>query len=167
MRFTMMRKVLLGVAAALAFAMNPAFIGCGGSSLSYTFGATEMSAAVAGTWTLTGKGKTHTFTLAPKTADVHGRAGAGFFTDAAACSQRTLIASASACVDSTDMPLLVTFPDGTIHTATGQLVVFGFDFAKALLHLTIDDIDVSVWITPDGTIERMPESAQLVHTRSP
>lgn len=163
-RFAMMRKIALGAAAAIAFAMNPAFVGCGGNDLSYSFGAKEMSAAVAGTWTLTGHGKTHTFTLAQKTANVNARATSAFFREAAACSHRTLVASAAACADSTDMPLLVTFADGTERMAQATLVVFGFTFTQGMLNLVIDGIDVTAWIKPDGTIERMSESATLVHT---
>lgn len=166
-RFTMMRKIVLGVAATVAFAMNPAFVGCGGTDLSYSFGAKEMSAAIAGTWTLTAQGRTHTFTLAQTTSDVQGRATPAFFSEAAACSHRTLVASAAACADSTDMPLLVRFADGSEHVARASFVVFGFTFTKGLLNLEIDGLGMTAWVTPDGTIEQMPATAHLVHTPAP
>ncbi|HEX4403687.1 MAG TPA: hypothetical protein VH560_02595, partial [Polyangia bacterium] len=58
-----------------------------------------------------------------------------------ACGNRTLVASASACIDSSSMPLAVTFVSGDASFATGPFsgtfIVESTTFTEGGLELTI------------------------------
>lgn len=159
-----MRKLAIGVAAALAFALNPAFVACGGKT--YNFTAKELNAAIAGTWKLTPRGseKALTFTLAQRKLPVEGRA-PSVFNEAAACGNRQLVATADACLDTTTMPLTVTFQGGTHKANKAEYVVTGYTFKSGNLRLEIDDLHVNAAVSPDGTVTYVQgDDFELVHT---
>ena len=112
-----MRRILPTVALAV-FLVNPGFA-CSDEP-AFTFGATEMRAAVAGDWSLTitpagGSALEVTIHLdqaaAPATTAVR-VPGASLVRAAHACGTRTLVKSADACIDRTEMPLAVDYVSG-------------------------------------------------------
>src|SRR5512140_605696 len=74
----------------------------------YDYGDTELRAAVEGTWqltTTTGRNLTFTIRQAKETERTH--ASRGLVQSAAACGHRTLVRSAEACMDVSEMPLVI------------------------------------------------------------
>jgi len=83
-------------------------------------------------------------------------AGRSLIRAAHACGSRTLVKSAGACIDSTSMPLAVTFISGdpslTDTPSSGRLTVFGTAFQSGDLELTIGPYQISAGVGPDGTV---------------
>ncbi|HEY5926576.1 MAG TPA: hypothetical protein VIV11_33040 [Kofleriaceae bacterium] len=71
---------------------------------------------------------------------------------AAACSNRTLVASAHACIDVTEVPLVLTALDGSTLEMTGNLRIMGTRFESAFAGLSLGDVSVSATITPSGVV---------------
>jgi hypothetical protein len=146
------------------FFLNPA-LGCGPAEPQFQYGAAEMRAAVEGDWsfTITPAGGTATqvtlhideATTAPD-AGVARAPGRGLVRAAYACGTRTLVKSAGACIDFTDMPLALTFVSGDATLGggplSGRLFVDGLIFTTGSLSLTIGPYDVESMIGPDGTL---------------
>ena len=149
------------------FFLNPA-VACLPAEPQFQYGAAEMRAAVAGDWsfTITPDGGTATqVTLsideaatAPD-AGVARAPGRGLLRAAYACGTRTLVKSAGACADVTQMPLELTFVSGDANLGgghlSGMLMVDSLNFttvAEGALSLTIGPYDIESMLGPDGTL---------------
>ena len=154
-----MRKLLWLVPVAFFF-LNPA-IACSDDP-DFQYGAPEMRAAVEGDWS---------FTITPDNGSavaltVHIQQGVAFSTAARnsgrsfvraayACGTRTLVKSAGACVDSTQMPLGVTFVTGDTTFAllalNGTFTVNGLTFVSGDLDLVLGPYQIKVQVNADGS----------------
>jgi hypothetical protein len=149
------------------FFLNPA-VACGPAEPEFQYGAAEMRAAVEGDWsfTFTPNGGTATqVTLHIEQAATAGDAGVarapkrGLLRAAYACGTRTLVKSAGACIDVTQMPLALTFVSGD--ATLGGSHLFGMltvnsliytSVAAGVLSLTIGPYDIESMLGPDGTL---------------
>lgn len=152
----------------LAFFLNPAFA-CGPADPEFQYGAAEMRAAAEGTWSFsflpTGETEARQVTVKVTqgsqqgAASLRSPAGPRLIRAAHACGTRTLLKSASACIDSTLMPLDVTFVGGDAAfekaEMSARLVVNGLTFtttAKGRISFKLGLYTVDGQITPDGTV---------------
>ncbi|HTA19176.1 MAG TPA: hypothetical protein VK989_07770 [Polyangia bacterium] len=160
-----MRRALWLVPVAIFF-LNPGFA-CGPPEPQYQYGAAEMRAAVEGSWSFTltpitaGASKTVTLRIAQSTTAPAQEArapGRAFVRAAYACGNRTLVASASACVDSSSMPLAITFVSGdaslTNGPFSGMFIIESTTFVDGRLDLTVGSYQLSMQVRADGTIEQ-------------
>jgi hypothetical protein len=80
-----------------------------------------------------------------------------FVRAAHACGTRTLIKSAGACIDVSDMPLTVTYVSGDASFSSagmsGNFSVYGLAFATGNLHLKLGAYQLMVLVHADGTFE--------------
>jgi hypothetical protein len=160
------------------FFLNPN-LGCGGPEFQY--GAAEMRAAIEGDWSLmiTPEGaprSTVTWHLEQGSEDKAQAArggGPGLVRSAHACGTRTLVQSAGACSDSSQMPLAVTMVSGdpsfTGEGASGMLSVLGLTFVFGEVELTLGDRRVHFTIDPDGIprdvrVSGLLGTAAITHT---
>ncbi len=149
-----MRRLAVLLFATAVFVLNPAFM-CSEDAPRYQYGAAELNAAIAGTWSATIDGKTHTFRLEQERSakpTQHSSASPSLVRAAAACGTRTLVASTSACVDSTEMPLTIIAVDGSAAPTRGLLLVHAPVFNEGHLHLSLASRTVTARIAPDGTL---------------
>src|SRR5262245_19841349 len=124
--FSSRSALFFGVA---AFLLNPAYA-CSSAEPEYQYGEAELRAAVAGEWSLTvsrssgtpleltlhlEQSMQPTASLAPAPSD------APLLRSAHACGTRTLLASAQACIDASEMPLAVSFVAGEPRFETASL----------------------------------------------
>jgi hypothetical protein len=137
-----------------AFLLNPAACSAPAES-QYQYGAEELRAALEGTWNIairTDGGSSAALTVeleqgrssqhAAK-SDSRGWTGSGapsFVRVAHACGTRTLIATASACIDSTEMPLAVTFQAGDRRLGDAVLWEDGGDSSSLEGHFRVDSL---------------------------
>jgi hypothetical protein len=156
-----MRKLSWLFLAAFFF-LNPGFA-CGPGEAEYQYGAAEMRAAIEGDWALTIMPTSDTATELQVTIKQATSAAASaslapelaFVRPAHACGDRTLLASANACISTTTMPLAVSVsPGGTAisGTLTGTFSVLGTTFGQGHLTLTLGERNVSATLAPDGTV---------------
>jgi hypothetical protein len=126
----------------------------------FAFDDVDMRIAVEGSWELTLARNTQTRTLhfsvvqATQQVERVGR-GRDLVRPANACSQRTLVRSAAACLDTTTMPLEIVALDPEGVAIDGELHVFGHRWEHGRFALAIGDIFVDAEITPQGRIERV------------
>jgi hypothetical protein len=175
-------RSLLWLAPLAFFFINPSF-GCGTDAPQFQYGAAEMQAAIAGTWTftITPSGGTATeVTLQLDEADTAPGATAqvsrrSLIRAAHACGTRTLVKSAGACMDESSMPLAITFVSGDPSLMTAQLVgsfiVPGTTFQLGMLNLMLGPYSITATVSPDGTVTNPDLRVQgtlgtLVITRS-
>ena len=171
-----MRRLALLPAFAV-FILNPS--ACSqASDPQFQYGAEELRAAVEGTWDLTLKTDSGaTATLALKFAQSasagpasgargDGVRGPALLREAHACGTRTLIASAAACVDLSEMPLDVAFESGDTAldgaviwdeargrtSLGGYLRVYSLVFTQGELNLSLGDVRITAQILEDGTV---------------
>jgi len=151
----------------LAFFLNPGFA-CGPAEPEFQYGVEEMRAAVEGTWSVSfvpaGEREERQVTVkvtqgSQAVAAVTPARARRLIRPAHACGSRTLVKSASACLDSTYMPLEVTFVAGDAAFATaamsGSLTVLGTTFteaAAALIVIRLGGYTLSGQITPHGMV---------------
>jgi hypothetical protein len=158
-----MRNLLWLVPVAFFF-LNPN-VGCASpDEPQFQYGAAEMVAAIAGTWTftITPNGGTATpVTVQLDEADnVPGAtaqaSGRSLIRAAHACGSRTLVKSAGACTDFTSMPLAITFVSGdpSLMNAplSGGFIVSGTTFQAGQLEVIIGSYQISAVVLPDGTV---------------
>jgi hypothetical protein len=75
-----------------------------------------------------------------------------------ACGSRTLVRSVGACMDSSVMPLAVTYVSGDASFASaplsGTFEVLGttFQISNSFLRLSLGDFDIEAQLGPDGAI---------------
>jgi hypothetical protein len=163
-----MRRLALALPLAVFF-LDPSFA-CGPSSGSeYRFDATEMRSAVEGSWSFSiapdGGGAPVQVTVKMEQAAgtptaAAGRRGRGLVRAAQACGTRTLVKSASACTDVTEMPLTVTFVAGDAAFSSapmsGTFTVYGYEFvtaAQTSLEIVLGPYHVHAQVEPDGTVD--------------
>lgn len=163
-----MQRLAVLVFGLAALILNPAF-GCGDASFSY--GVAELKAALSGTWEATFPGTPATkltFRLEQDTGTEPQSRAPSLIDEAAACSNRTLVASASACIDMTTMPLKVIALDGSTPSLSrrfaGRFSVYSSDFHQGELALDLAGTSVTAQVKPDGSISQS-HGAELVHTR--
>ncbi len=158
-----MRNLLWLVPIAFFF-LNPN-VGCASpDEPQFRYGAAEMVAAIAGTWTftITPNGGTATAVTVQldeadnvpgATAQASGRS---LIRAAQACGSRTLVKSAGACSDFTSMPLAITFVSGdpSLMSAplSGGFIVDGTTFQAGNLEVIIGSYQISAVVLPDGTV---------------
>jgi hypothetical protein len=145
------------------FFINPNF-GCGTDEPQWQYGAAEMQAAIAGTWTfaITPAGGTATeVTVQIDEADTAPGATAraprrSLLRAAHACGGRTLVKGAVACTDTSSMPLAITFVSGDPSLMSVQLSgvyrVTGTTFQVGRLELTIGPYSIAANVSSDGTV---------------
>lgn len=116
----------------------------------YDYGAKEMKAAVAGTWTVKTKtGREVTFEV--DTGEAKRHSSRGWIRSASACSHRSMLSTAEACIDSTEMKLKVIVASGdTPIEATFR--VHGMHFTRGELSLTVGSEYVSAQVSPRGSV---------------
>ena len=158
-----MRNLLWLVPVAFFF-LNPN-VGCASpDEPQFQYGATEMLAAIAGTWTFTiaPNGATATsmtvqFDEADSVPGATAQASRRSLIRAAqACGSRTLVKSAGACSDFTSMPLAITFVSGdpSLMSAplSGGFIVSGTTFQGGWLELSVGSCQIEASLLPDGTV---------------
>jgi len=145
------------------FFLNPAFA-CSDEP-QFQYGAAEMRAAVEGDWSLTitpdgGTAMQVTVHLeqsptAPA-ATAARQPSRALVRAAQACGTRTLIKEAGACIDATNMPLVVTYVSGdaTFSNATtsGDFTVSSLVFSRGDLFLTIGPYHMIIGVAADGSV---------------
>ena len=137
--FLYMRAIIYSLAIA-AFLLNPS---CERSRASYLFGMTEVRAALAGTWQANGV----TFRIEPGASE---HASRSWIRSAAACGDRTLIASAHACMDITRVPL-VLIANGT-QVGTGTFIIAGETFESGTVEAELAGGHVFARVTARGDV---------------
>jgi len=159
---------LLWVLPLAAFLLNPN-LACGVGEPEFHFGATEMRAAFEGDWTFTftpadGASTQVTLHLAQAAMPIASRVpgdGGGLIRSAQACGTRTLIKGAGACIDSTQMPLTVTYVAGDPSFAapgtrlSGNFTVYGLEFTGGTLRLGLEplgSVELEVDLNADGSV---------------
>ncbi len=153
-----MKKKLVAVVLGLAAMILNPFVACSALDEDYTFGATEMRAAVEGTWTVevpaSGEAPALAYTVTVAQARGAARrtsAGASLVAPATACGNRSLVAEAAACIDTTDMPLEVNIVTGpSAGPSHGTLMVAGLSFVSGNLGLTVDGKTISATLSREG-----------------
>ena len=157
-------RSLLWVVPIAFFFLNPN-LGCvGPDEPQFQYGAAEMQAAIAGTWTFSitpNGGPTTAVTVQLEEADkvpvaTSQPSARSLIRAAHACGSRTLVKSAGACIDVSSMPLTITFVSGdpSLMNAplSGAFRVSGTTFQSGLLDVTIGPYQISASVLPDGTV---------------
>ena len=146
----------------LVFFLNPSFA-CTDEP-QFQYGADEMRAAVMGDWsvTITPTGGTatqvtvHIDQSATAPATMASRApGRAVVRAAHACGTRTLVKPAGACIDTSQMPLDVTYVSGasfTSGTLSGEFTVWGLTFGVGDLNLVLGPYRVTARVNADGSL---------------
>lgn len=148
-----------------AFLLNPSFA-CSSSEADYQYGEAELRAAVEGDWSLRVERSSGTpLELTLRLAQSGGATAAALppraparslLRSAHACGTRTLVASAHACVDSTEMPLSVSFVagDSSFESATlrGSFRVDSLIFDVGTLHLGLGELQVTASVDESGNV---------------
>lgn len=147
--------------ALVCFTMNPAMLtGCSGASSnkSFGFGEAQMQQLVLGTWqgeAVSKDGKIGQVSLEVKQATKK-MALWSWVQSAHACGTRTFIRSASACIDTTEMPVTATMTitqkgaDGQVSTTvnnlglSGRLMVAGRQMNNAMFSLKGGDVTLNM-----------------------
>lgn len=157
-----MRSVVLAVGLCV-FAINPSFA-CGSAEPEYQYGGAELRAAIEGTWLVHITRSDHSSvdltlqlaqqTVAQETASGK-QTGPSLVRGAHACGTRTLIASAGACVDTTEMPLDVTFVEGDSALDAAVAGIFRVDslvFTTGMLELALGEFRIRAAVDADGNV---------------
>jgi len=75
-----------------------------------------------------------------------------------ACGTRTLVKSAAACEDSSQMPLAVDYVSGdaslTDVPMSGSLLVYGLVFSQGFLYVTVGPHNIVAQVKSDGSVTR-------------
>jgi hypothetical protein len=154
-----MRTSILLVLGVGALVLDPVS-GCFGSP-DFKFGEREMRAAVEGTWQLTVQppvGDTVTYTLEVTQSSKAQHAARGWVKSAAACGSRSFVRNASACMDTTDMPLDVHVASGPQSDAKGSFRIAGTTFQDGQLELDIGARSINAKLSPKGEVQGAPSA---------
>jgi hypothetical protein len=152
----MVRKLVVAAIAAAVFLITPYFLY--EHSTAFHFGAAEMRAAVRGTWRIelspaAGPSRSITFTIDQAATPAHAERARAWIRPASACSHRTLVRSAEACLDTTDMQLtLVVLGGDRSLSPTAKLRVIGTTFERGELELDVDGRFVQASISSAGAV---------------
>jgi hypothetical protein len=144
------------------FLLNPSFA-CSDEP-TFQFGAAEMRDAVEGDWSFAIRPAVGAATQVtvhvdqagpPATASARA-SGVALVRAAHACGTRTLVKSAGACIDVTEMPLAVTYVSGDAAFATaamsGVFRVDGLTFGPGDLELMVGPYQIVARLNADGTL---------------
>ncbi len=150
-----MRTLVICVLGLAALVLNP-FAACIGPS--FDFGATEMRAAIEGTWKVTiakndvAPARELTIALEQGKEAKQTHAMRSVVPIAAACGSRSLVKNAEACMDVTHMPLAITVLAGADAKAParGELWVGGTSFNRGELEVMVDGEFLGASISPAG-----------------
>jgi hypothetical protein len=157
--------------------LNPVFGVLSGPD--YEFGAAELRAAVEGTWQLTiaapgAPQRTITFTLAQGAEPAEPHAAWHLVRPAAACGSRSLVKTAGACGDLTNMPLEVTVIAGGVpqqHPLQGRFMVDGTRFHSGDLRVDVGGVSLLATLTSAGDVlsvsSYMPDERDVPDATSP
>lgn len=173
----MSRWLVAGAFLFTALVVNPFYACRSQGPATYTFGIAEVRTAVDGAWSLSlpateaQPARTIALRLAVAAGPTHTSAASpGLVPRAYACGSRTLVASAAACIDSTQVPLTVTLVDGDDTPAKGALDIYGLRFDAGQLALELGGETVSAVLAPDGTASHVRlgelEGGALIRTGS-
>ena len=144
------------------FFLNPSFA-CSDEP-AFQFGATEMRAAVEGDWSFTitpdGGAATqvtvHVEQAATASATAARPTGAALVRAAHACGTRTLLKSAGACAELSEMPLAVSYISGdaafSSAALSGTFRVVGLAFRSGDIELTIGPYQILSRVSADGSL---------------
>jgi hypothetical protein len=120
----------------------------------FDYGEPELRAAIEGTWRLTLPGhEPIVMTIAEAKTPIQ-HSSRGVVRSAAACGHRTLVRSAEACIDDTEMELAVTSEPASA-PRWGRLTVAGTTFHAAGLELDLAEFDVYGEVAPDGSVSEL------------
>jgi hypothetical protein len=163
-----MRGLSLSLLFIAALVLNP-FFACG---TSFSFSLADVERALAGTWhaKVTKNGETTSVSFrieAGVDANKQSRA-RHLVRPAAACGKRTLVKSAAACKDVTNVPLvLIALDDG--RKMKGELSITGTRFERALARFDLGNASLDAQISSSGDATAFStspdETAELTHTR--
>lgn len=154
-----MRKLTIAVLGLAALVLNPAYA-CR-TQKAFEFSAHEMRAAVEGTWMLTTVKGSYTFEIEQAAAAQHSST-RSLISPAHACGARTLVRSASACEDSSVMPIVVHLAGGTTN---GEFEVYGATFVSGFLRITVAGRPIYARISAEGTATDVSDGATLIRAR--
>lgn len=165
------RITLQYVVLVAALVLNPLWA-CRGPEYSYSV--KDVRGALAGTWTVTVKGQTSTFRINLGSTTHQSASRSSLVAPASACSHRTLVSSAEACMDVTEVRLELVAIDGQLPTE-GWFDIFGLSFDEARMRLRVGDTDIEARVTKTGDVVNVGGSgpgpsygaveARLVHAR--
>ncbi len=157
-----MRK-LLWIAPIAFFFVNPS-VGCGSDDPQFQYGAAEMRTAVEGEWSFIitpsgGSPAQVTVNISQATAVGGSTASASnrmFVRAAYACGTRTLVNSAGACIDVSEMPLTVSYVSGDASFSdammSGRFRVASLIFLSGDLELTVGPYQILLQVNADGSL---------------
>jgi hypothetical protein len=164
----MLRRLIQFAVAAATLILNP-FFACS-EQVSFSFGLPQIEAALAGTWEArwTHGDQRESVTFRVTAARAERSSARGLISAAAACSKRTLVRSAHACLDITKVPLDVSAVDDSRHAMTGDLRIVGTTFRDGDITFAIDDVTLRARISATGEVTQVdtPEHAtnvELIH----
>jgi hypothetical protein len=155
-----MRRLSL-LLALVGFLVNPS-VGCAPEDPEFNYGAAEMRTMVEGTWELglrnaDGSSSTVVVTVAQGAGEktAAGRP-FGLVRPAMACSSRSLVRDANACIDTTSMPLDVTLvsKDSGYSPASlsGSFTIHSLKLGPGQISIKLDNLSVSGRVGTDGTV---------------
>jgi len=157
----MMKTLSIAGVGLVAMIVNPLFA-CDAADSSFHYTEADMRAAIEGTWRLQlpahdkipAREIKFSIREAKDAMEQHAAHHAGLVRAASACSQRSFVQSAGACLDESDMVLDVrvagTKPSGAAWS--GRLIVPGMHFDVGWAELRVADLDVSAQIKPSGDV---------------
>jgi hypothetical protein len=149
----MTRSILLAVIGVTALVVNPFFACDDAHAPSYSYDAADMRIAVEGTWKLHVGKLDATLKIKQSAKAERHVARETFVHSAHACSTRTLVRSAAACLDDSEMPLDIKVAGMTTkHRPTGVFVVPMPWFEFGVLVVELDDLEISAKLTPTGNV---------------
>jgi hypothetical protein len=158
----MVRKLVMVAIGLAVLVVTPYFLfdlfGRGDRDSGFQFGAAEMRSAVEGTWVakLTPAGgpeRSITFTIEQAGPAAHSSREGGWIRPAAACEHRTLVRSAEACIDTSDMALELVAIEGAPSSARhGTFSVRGKKFETGHLRLTLDGNALEAYVARTGEV---------------
>jgi hypothetical protein len=83
----------------------------------------------------------------------------GLVRAAYACGGRTLVKSAAACTDYSQMPLAIDYVSGEASlaeaTMSGDFLVDGLAFSSGFLHLAVGPYHLTAQLKADGTVDHV------------
>lgn len=141
-----MKRLSIATLGLAALILNP-FYACS-TEREFRFSATAMRDAVEGTWTLELADRSYIFHIEQATEAKQQHSQRSMIGNAHACGNRTLVKSASACLDTSTMPVIVNV-SGTM--TDGTFMVHGTTFRKGDLVIEIAGQSIRADVMPDGT----------------
>ncbi len=166
----MVKKLVVAAVVLATLVITPYFLLSSYRSSGFSFGEREVRAAVEGRWTLKLPGRELEVSLAlagsSSRASARSARETAWVRPAAACDHRTLVRSAEACLDTTDVELTVTIAGAS--PTRGSLKIIGTSFERAFLRFDVGGqvVDAELSSAGEATGVRVGEApATLVRRR--